>query len=369
MKKQLLIGMMVLVLSFANSGTAFAASGSIQEWAYQDAEQAVISGHLVGEDEVKSRGPEYANAFLTAFATVSRAYEEHYRQGVDDGFHGWTAALKNGTSVAEVAYQRGYDRGNKLRLVGNPEAKSPRPSTNDQQQPATTDEPGVTDSKVDDQEYPAQDPTPDQAKFISRIAKSAQKVGMEYDLYPSVIIAQAALESNWGASNLARKPYHNLFGVKGNYNGRSVRQPTIEYTEEGKAIKIHDFFRWYDNDYQSLCDYAETLNDPLYADVHRGQAASFREATHALLGKYATDPRYDRKLNRVIQTYQLTKYDHQLPKKTVGKQQVKNPPITETVAQNKQTSTPTKHRVTLLSVVGGVGSAGALGLLRRFALK
>ncbi|MFR0771236.1 MAG: glucosaminidase domain-containing protein [Limosilactobacillus pontis] len=32
-------------------------------------------------------------------------------------------------------------------------------------------------------------------------------MGTEYDLYPSVIIAQAALESNWGTSRLGRAPF------------------------------------------------------------------------------------------------------------------------------------------------------------------
>lgn len=367
MKKKLLTGILTVILMMNCGGSALASAGSVQEWAYRDAEQAVISGYLVSEEDVRRNGEEYTSAFLTAFAEVSQNYEHFYRQGVNDGLHGRSQLPNNNSPVATVAYQRGYEHGMKLRMTfDNTQSTAPGDVT---AQPVP--DPGVApeEGKTDDQEYEPQTPTPDQAKFISRIAKSAQKVGMEYDLYPSVIIAQAALESNWGASDLAQKPYHNLFGVKGDFNGRSVRQPTIEYTKEGKPVKIQDFFRWYENDYQSLCDYAETLNDPLYIGVHRGQAANFREATHALLGKYATDPHYDRKLNRVIQTYQLTKYDHQAKKEVNEKQSVKTLPIAESRAHKSQAAGPAKHRLSWLSVAGGVGSAGALGLLRRFAFK
>lgn len=369
MKEKILTGILTVILALNCSGPALASAGSVQEWAYRDAEQAVISGHLVSEEDVRRNGEKYTSAFLTAFAEVSQSYEQFYRQGVNDGLHGQSQLPNNSSSVVTIAYQRGYDRGMKLRTTFDNKNSQPTVPGDVPAQPVP--DPGATpeEGKADDQEYEPQTPTPDQAKFISRIAKSAQKVGMEYDLYPSVIIAQAALESNWGASDLAQKPYHNLFGVKGDFNGRSVRQPTIEYTKEGKSVKIQDFFRWYENDYQSLCDYAETLNDPLYIGVHRGQAANFREATHALLGKYATDPHYDRKLNRVIQTYQLTKYDHQAKKGLNEKQSVKALPITESTAHKSQAASLTKHRLSWLSVAGGVGSAGALGLLRRFAFK
>ena len=42
------------------------------------------------------------------------------------------------------------------------------------------------------------------------------------------MIAQAALESAWGTSALSAEPNHNLFGVKGNYNGQSVNMYTLE---------------------------------------------------------------------------------------------------------------------------------------------
>ena len=42
--------------------------------------------------------------------------------------------------------------------------------------------------------------------FISQIAESARQLGQENDLYASVMIAQAILESNSGRSGLASAP-------------------------------------------------------------------------------------------------------------------------------------------------------------------
>lgn len=368
MKKQFGAAAVTIMLIMGSSAPAFAAAGSVQGWALADAEQAVLNQRPVDENEIRQHGEEYTQAFLTSFAQVSSSYQQAYRQGMQDGQGGRPATPPAGR-VGRIAYQRGYERG--TRLQQPPVDSGPLPATppvGNQPVPTTGEPPLVATPQTPDREdYPPQELTPDQAKFIRRIAKSAQKVGMEYDLYPSVIIAQAALESNWGASSLARQPYHNLFGVKGTFRGRAVRQPTTEYNQEGKQLKINDYFRWYDNDYQSLCDYAETLNDPLYEGVHRSKATSYRKATRALLGRYATDPRYDRKLNRVIDSYHLTKYDRAVPTGTrENKASVITPPVAEPTVHDSPATVQRHHRLSWLSVVGGVGSAGALGLLRRF---
>ena len=67
------------------------------------------------------------------------------------------------------------------------------------------------------------------ASFIEQIGWSAQDVAANNDLYASVMIAQAILESGCGSSTLSNAPYYNLFGVKGSYNGQSVYLPTDEY--------------------------------------------------------------------------------------------------------------------------------------------
>ncbi|WP_313540786.1 glucosaminidase domain-containing protein, partial [Enterococcus sp.] len=70
---------------------------------------------------------------------------------------------------------------------------------------------------------------PNTSAFITEIATYAQPVAQANDLYASVMIAQAILESGWGRSSLSKAPNYNLFGVKGSYNGQTVYMSTLEY--------------------------------------------------------------------------------------------------------------------------------------------
>ena len=55
--------------------------------------------------------------------------------------------------------------------------------------------------------------TDEQAAFLNKAAKQAVKAAKKYGTYPSVMIAQAILESGWGQSALATEA-NNLFGMK-----------------------------------------------------------------------------------------------------------------------------------------------------------
>ena len=50
--------------------------------------------------------------------------------------------------------------------------------------------------------------------FIKTIAQDAHDIGQDEDIYASVMIAQAILESDSGMSALAQAPHYNLFGIK-----------------------------------------------------------------------------------------------------------------------------------------------------------
>lgn len=62
--------------------------------------------------------------------------------------------------------------------------------------------------------------------FISELAGHAQGIASANDLYASVMIAQAIVESGWGTSTLSQAPNHNLFGIKGSYQGQTVYMDT-----------------------------------------------------------------------------------------------------------------------------------------------
>ena len=151
--------------------------------------------------------------------------------------------------------------------------------------------------------------------FIASIAASATQIANENDLYASVMIAQAILESAWGGSALASAPNYNLFGIKGNYNGQSVAMKTLEDDGHGNYYEIIDYFRKYPSYHQSLQDYAQVIkggpswNHNYYSGAWKSNTSSYRDATAWLQGRYATDTSYASKLNRVIESNNLTQYD------------------------------------------------------------
>ncbi|EFR44151.1 glycoside hydrolase family 73 protein [Streptococcus pseudoporcinus] len=145
--------------------------------------------------------------------------------------------------------------------------------------------------------------------FINEIAGTASQIASERDLYASVMIAQAILESSNGQSGLSQAPYYNFFGIKGAYNGGSVTMKTWEDDGKGNPYEIDQPFRAYPSIADSLNDYANLLSSPLYSGAHRSNTLSYQDATAALTGLYATDTSYNAKLNSIIQTYGLTAYD------------------------------------------------------------
>ncbi|WP_412079860.1 glucosaminidase domain-containing protein [Streptococcus gallolyticus] len=129
--------------------------------------------------------------------------------------------------------------------------------------------------------------------FIESIGESARQIAAQNDLYASVMIAQAILESNSGQSALSQAPNYNFFGIKGDYNGQSVTMKTWEDDGSGNAYTID----------------AQFLQKDIYAGVHKSNTTSYKDATAALTGTYATDTSYGTKLNRLIEQYGLTVYD------------------------------------------------------------
>lgn len=148
-----------------------------------------------------------------------------------------------------------------------------------------------------------------EALFIQSIAPDAQVIANQYGLYASVMIAQALLESQSGTSRLAQPPHHNLFGIKGSYQGQSANFLTTEDDGSGQTYEIQDQFRSYPSYYASLTDYAQVLSQPLYTGTWKANTTSYQDATLALTGTYATDSTYNHKLNQLIEQYQLTQYD------------------------------------------------------------
>lgn len=163
------------------------------------------------------------------------------------------------------------------------------------------------------QQFPEIEGASEPVEFIKKISPLAVLIAEENGIYPSVMIAQAGLESAWGTSGLAQN-YNNLMGTKGLWKGNSVTMSTGE-EQAGKNVKINAGFSVYDSWVDSLNRYGQLMRNGLdwdedfYRGTWRENAANYEEATDWLVGRYATDSAYADKLNATIQAYDLEKFD------------------------------------------------------------
>ncbi|WP_291291875.1 glucosaminidase domain-containing protein [Enterococcus sp.] len=155
----------------------------------------------------------------------------------------------------------------------------------------------------------------DTSGFIAQASGYAAEVAAANDLYASVMIAQAILESGWGTSALTTQA-NNMFGIKGSYNGQYVEMATLEDNGSGNYYQIMAKFRKYPSLRESFQDNAYVLRNTsfaagsyYYSGAWKSNTNSYTEATAWLQGRYATDTSYASKLNNLISTYNLTQYD------------------------------------------------------------
>ena len=153
-------------------------------------------------------------------------------------------------------------------------------------------------------------------EFLQYVSKYAKDIAANYDLYASIMIAQAALETGYGTSALGAKA-NNLFGIKtgDGYDGYSIVMRTWEVIN-GKKIYEDAYFRLYPSFYDSFIDYAEKLRNGKFMwdkNFYNGtwveNTNTFKDTTLFLTGRYATDPRYYFKLNSIILSNNLHQYD------------------------------------------------------------
>lgn len=154
--------------------------------------------------------------------------------------------------------------------------------------------------------------------FIDAIAPSAIAIANQSGqafLWPSIMIAQAAHESNYGKSALGSAPYYNLMGIKGSYQGTSTLMWTWEVYSDVR-VNVLAGFRDYPSYTESLQDYANLMrngvswNKNIYSGTWRSNSSSAWDVlNNGGLSAYATDPNYFAALRNMINTYDLTKYD------------------------------------------------------------
>jgi LysM repeat protein len=157
-----------------------------------------------------------------------------------------------------------------------------------------------------------------------------------YGIPASIILAQACLESNNGSSSLTVNG-KNHFGIKcAGWQGRKI------YHDDDKA---NECFRAYETDEESFVDHSDFLRyRQRYASLfdlkitdYKGWARGLKKAG------YATAPNYAEMLIKIIEDFQLYKYDDKNYKPPVSsvpldKEHNKNKKKTESVETVKKPS-------------------------------
>ena len=83
-------------------------------------------------------------------------------------------------------------------------------------------------------------------EFIETIGRAAVAEYERFKILPSLTIAQAILESNWGKSLLSQKAF-NFFGMKAGtgWQGATYNSKTQEQTKAGQAFTVKCRFLYF----------------------------------------------------------------------------------------------------------------------------
>ena len=143
-------------------------------------------------------------------------------------------------------------------------------------------------------------------EFLDQLLPAALTCQHTSGIPASFTLAQAALESSWGA----RAPAFNLFGVKPGpaWKGPVVQVDTHEYVK-GVRVPVKCAFRAYGSWLDCMKDHAQFfLQNPRYKPCFLEKTGEGWARAAAAAG-YATDPAYADKLIAIIRGRNLGRFD------------------------------------------------------------
>ncbi len=157
----------------------------------------------------------------------------------------------------------------------------------------------------------------DAEKFAHDLWPHAERAARRLNVAPEAVLAQAALETGWGAhvmQNRDGSSSFNLFGIKAaaGWSGDSVSRSTLEF-EGGVPRREIAQFRAYEDVAASFDDYVDMIStNPRYELVggHGSDVGGF--ATALQESGYATDPAYADKLRNIAQGETMKRAMHSL---------------------------------------------------------
>ena len=152
-------------------------------------------------------------------------------------------------------------------------------------------------------------------EFLADAKEAALAASAASGLPAGITVAQAALESRWGASELSRRA-NNYFGIKAHGKHAAIEMPTTEVVN-GAARKVSARFAAYADMKECFADRDRIiLTGSAYAEA-RANAGDPEEFARALAKHWATDPQYAEKLLRVYRENGLERLDASHPAGTL----------------------------------------------------
>lgn len=140
-------------------------------------------------------------------------------------------------------------------------------------------------------------------EFVKMLA-SHKDLAKEHNIFPSVMMGQAILESGYGQSGLVKNS-KNIFGVKGKGDLYNTKEEI-----NGKLVDVKDEFRRFNTYEESIRQYLDLLNSPHYSKFGVNKATNYKEQIQRIKNAgYATDSNYVDAVLGVINYNNLTQYD------------------------------------------------------------
>ncbi len=138
--------------------------------------------------------------------------------------------------------------------------------------------------------------------YIEQYSDIAMVEQARHNIPASITLAQALLESGAGKSELAAKS-NNHFGIKCHSNWEGER---IYHDDDKKG----ECFRKYDKVIESYEDHSEFLKRDRYQTLFTYKVTDYKSWAYGLKAAgYATDPKYPAKLIKIIEDYELYRFD------------------------------------------------------------
>jgi flagellar protein FlgJ len=141
-------------------------------------------------------------------------------------------------------------------------------------------------------------------EFVATMLPLAKDAAARIGVDPTVLVAQAALETGWGKSIMRQSDgssSHNLFGIKaqGGWQGPEARAITSEF-RDGKMVKETADFRSYDSYADSFHDLVSFLqNNNRYQATIKSADNPEQFVKELQKAGYATDPGYASKISQI----------------------------------------------------------------------